>query len=155
MFVIRRHPVVAALVVAGLLAVVAERVVAQNPTIKGKGKVATVIHQTGTIAAGNGIMIDANLLDDGPTAIFVPEKMTMVITDLIISNAGAGGASFFVSRSQIDAAPLTHSIEIPAGTTFSYNFGLGLEFPEGSGANIFSAGEALGYTVRGYLRKGT
>jgi hypothetical protein len=83
----------------------------------------------------------------------VPEKMTMVITDVIVSNTGAGAASFFVLQAGV--GQVTHSIEVPAGTTFSHNFGTGLEFPTASQANIFANDENLGYTVVGYLRKGS
>ena len=148
-----RKTVIASVLLSCVLVFVAEQVLAQNPRIKGKGKLSSIINQKGSITAGNGIMVDADELDEG--SILVPEKMTMVITDLIVSNAAVADGTFFVTRSQVDAVALTHSIVVPAGTTFSYNFGTGLEFGPGAGANIFAgAGANLSYTVRGYLRKG-
>ena len=149
-----RKTVIASVLLSCLLVFVAEQVLAQNPTVKGKGKLATVIHGSGNINASSQAVLDLNPGDDSaPVGTAVPLKMTFVLTDIIVSNATGTPGQF-----QIFANPggsLTHEIEVGANSTFSFNFGTGLECPAEGHFNVFATGAALGYTVTGYLRKGT
>ncbi len=144
MLKIRRHPLLAALLVTCVLAFVAEQVLAQNPTIKGKGKYLSTVSVALTIAA-NG---------QSATAVdLIPEKMTFVITDVVVSNSTASSASFVINQLVVDAGTKTGAIEVGPMSSFAHNFGTGFEFPAGSRVAIFANNQALTATLVGYMKK--
>jgi hypothetical protein len=148
----RRKTVIASVFLSCMLAVVAQQVLAQNPTVKGKGKLATTIHATGSVGVGTQGIVDLN--PDTPNVLTsVPLKMTFVMTDIIVSNANGTAAQFQLFEAGV--ATLTHQVEVGANSTFAYNFGTGLEIPASGHMNIFATGGTINYTIVGYLRKGS
>jgi len=142
MLTIRRRPLVAALLITFALAFVAEQLIAQNATIKGKGKYLSTVNVLMSIPANSQSLSAVDL---------IPVNMTLVITDVIVSNSTTSPAGFFIAESGV--VNKTQTIAVGASSSFAHNFGTSLEFPAGSRIAIFANGQALTATLVGYLRK--
>lgn len=135
-----------AVLALGSLGLVASQVLASTPTVKGKGKLFEHVHEITTASAINNDVIS------------VPEKQTLVITDVIATNNGANANSFalrcVIEGSAVDLLPL---VDVGADSHFAHSFGTGLECAEGETlrmvANSISADFKV--TVVGYFRKGS
>lgn len=138
---------VATLLVAGSLGLVASQVLASTPTVKGKGKLFEQVHTIVTATAVNS------------DAITVPEKQTLVITDVIATNNGANANAFALRcvlppEDPVDLLPL---VDVAAAGSFTHTFGTGLECSEGQTLRVVasSTSSAFKVTIVGYFRKGS
>ena len=140
-----RKTLIATVLLSCVLVFVAEQVLAQNATIKGKGKYLSTVFIEDVATVGGGFMGDV-----------VEEKTTLVVTDVIFTNSSSSAVATVQVFRQMgaNAALMTHPIKVPTDGNFSYNFGTGLEFDVGSHPSLIVTGASVGFTLVGYLRKG-
>ncbi|HEX5011934.1 MAG TPA: hypothetical protein VFY71_16190 [Planctomycetota bacterium] len=129
----------------GAVGLVAGRVLASTPTVKGKGKVFQVVNFRGEDS------FNTNIVD-------IPEKQTMVLTDIIVSNQSGQTGEFAVRCvSELGQTVILGPIVVTDDSNFSHSFSCGLECPEATTMQVtLAAPQINGWTVSGtgYLRKG-
>ena len=132
-------------VALGAMGLVADRVMASTPTVKGKGKVFQVINFHGEDAFNTNIAA-------------IPLKQTAVLTDIIISNqSGAIGEFAIRCVSQAGQTVILGPVVVNDNSTFAHSFSMGIECPEETTMQVtISAAQINGWSVSGsgYLRKG-
>jgi hypothetical protein len=142
-----------AVLALGTVGLVANQVFAATPTVKGIGKVFQVVNFT---ASPSGVAFATQVLD-------VPDKQTMVVTDVVFCNdetggtAAAGSASLRCGNGGTQVTILA-PVALAPGQTFAHSFGQGIECGPGTTLVIVVEGgtTVLGwhFTVSGYFRKG-
>ena len=132
-------------VALGAMGLVADRVMASTPTVKGKGKVFQVVNFHGEDAFNTNIAA-------------IPAKQTMVLTDVIISNQSGSAGEFAVRCvSQSGQTVILGPIVVNDNSSFAHSFSMGIECPEESTMQVtIAAAQISGWSVSGsgYLRKG-
>ena len=132
-------------VALGAVGLVAGRVMASTPTVKGKGKVFEVVNFRGEDTFNTNIAT-------------IPEKQTMVLTDIIVSNqSGAGGEFAVRCISASGQIVILGPVVVNDNSTFSHSFSCGIECPENTTMQVtLAVPQVNGWSVSGsgYLRKG-
>src|SRR5215470_14690042 len=102
-------------VALGAVGLVADRVMASTPTVKGKGKVFQVVNFRGEDTFNTNIAT-------------IPAKETMVLTDIIVSNqSGQTGEFALRCVSQQGQTVIMGPVVVTNDATFSHSFSCGIE----------------------------
>jgi hypothetical protein len=129
----------------GAVGLVADRVLASTPTVKGKGKVFQVVNFRGEDSFNTNI-------------VTVPEKETMVLTDIIVSNqSGQPGEFALRCVAATGQTIILGPIVVTDDSNFAHSFSCGIECAESTIMQVtIAAAQINGWTVSGsgYLRKG-
>jgi hypothetical protein len=131
-------------VALGAVGLVADRVMASTPTVKGKGKVFQVVNFRSEDTLNTNIAT-------------IPEKQTMVLTDIIVSNqTGAPGEFAIRCLSGAGQTLILGPVFVNDNDTFAHSFSMGIECPELTTMQVTLAGATNGWSVSGsgYIRKG-
>ena len=137
--------VAAATAIALLVAIVSQQLLASTPTVKGKGKVFQAFHAIATMTTFTN------------NVILVPDKQTLVVTDIIVTNFSANPnevAVRCVGTTTVDLIPL---LPVAADSTFSHSFSMGIECPTGTTLQVVPSATSSSVKVAftGYFRKGS
>ncbi|HKB15104.1 MAG TPA: hypothetical protein VKF62_03515 [Planctomycetota bacterium] len=133
-------------VLAGVAAIVvalftARQLYAQVPTVKGRGKVLSIVE-----IIQNGVGTNTT------TGVYsVPVDRRLVITDLMI--ADTSGSTSLNARILRSGTPATANLTVTAERTLCHSFATGIEFSEGQLVSVVNGDSAgpLNFYLRGYL----
>src|SRR5262245_40756519 len=101
-------------VALGAVGLVADRVLASTPTVKGKGKVFTVINFHGEDTFNTNVAA-------------IPAKETAVLTDVIVSNQSGQPGEFAIRCvSQAGQTVILGPVVVPDNTAFAHSFSMGI-----------------------------
>jgi len=132
------------LALAGI-GLVSDRVLASTPTVKGKGKLFTVLNFN-----SEAITFNVNVA-------VVPEKQTVVLTDIVITNTAATETQFALRCIPLEdeSVQIFGPVIVPPSEQFQHAFSTGIECPEGSTLQVTATDNDYAVSATGYFRKGS